>query len=170
MMYLNLILGVVNFGMITTLVLSKSLALQFLWMIIKRKSGLLLRPLFYCARLMRKMFIDQALYEKEREIGLPCQMCLKQKRRDARFRKRLKERSNFLQMPMRWKLEKHRLNQMRNLLKERNLKRFVVNFFWKSVIGLTPTSRLFLASPLGILPALTFISNKCLHSICRWYL
>ena len=36
----------------------------------REKSGLLLKPLFYCPRLMRKMFIDQALYEKEREIDL----------------------------------------------------------------------------------------------------
>ena len=95
------------------------------------KSDLLLRPLFYCLRLTRKMFIDQVLYEKERDLGPPCPMCLKRKRRDVRFGKRLKGPSNFLQMPMRWKLEKHHLNQMRNLLKEKNLKRFVVSsFLW----------------------------------------
>ena len=79
---------------------------------------------------MRKTFIDQALYEKERDLGLLCPMCLKQKRRDVRFKKRLKEPSNFLQMPMRSKWEKYHLNQMRNLLKEKNLKRFVVGHFF----------------------------------------
>ena len=135
----------------------------------RRKSDLLLRPLFYCTRLTRKMFIDQALYEKERDPGAPCLMCLRQERRDERFRKRLKGPSNFLRMPMRWKLEKYHLNQMRNLLKEKNLKRLVTfcgNLRYKPFTCIT-------FQCFGHF--MTFISIKCLQSymnicdFCWWF-